>query len=41
MRNLGHTLNDVFNVWVMLWLSGEARGAKSGMNMLNVDSFKL
>jgi hypothetical protein len=40
IRNLGHTLNDVMNVWVMLWMSGIARHAKS-VDMLNIDSFKL
>lgn len=40
IRNLGHTLNDVFNVWVMLWLAGVARQSKQ-LNMLNIDSFKL
>jgi hypothetical protein len=40
IRNLGHTLNDIFNVWVMMWMEGVGRGAHS-LNMLNVDSFKL
>ncbi|KAJ1396906.1 hypothetical protein B484DRAFT_458801, partial [Ochromonadaceae sp. CCMP2298] len=40
IRNLAHTLNDIFNVWVMLWMEGVGRGARS-LNMLNVDSFKL
>lgn len=40
IRNLGHTLNDIMNVWVMLWLSGIARHSEA-INILNVDSFKL
>jgi hypothetical protein len=24
IRNLAHTLNDLMNVWLMLWLSGSA-----------------
>ena len=39
-RNLGHTLNDVFNVWMMLWLEGLAPYARQ-VDLLNVDSFKL
>lgn len=40
IRNLGHTLNDVFNVWIMLWMQGIAR-YEHQIEMLNVDSFKL
>ncbi len=40
IRNLGHTLNDIMNVWVMLWMSGLAKHAKS-VDMINIDSFKL
>ena len=40
IRNLGHTLNDIMNVWIMLWLAGTARDA-STIDMLNIDSFKL
>lgn len=40
IRNLGHTLNDVMNVWIMLWLSGIARHGKN-VDMMNIDSFKL
>lgn len=40
IRNLGHTLNDIMNVWVLMWLNGIARHAKS-VDMLNIDSFKL
>jgi len=39
-RNLGHTLNDIFNVWMMLWLEGLAPYARQ-VDLLNVDSFKL
>lgn len=40
IRNLGHTLNDIMNVWVMLWMDGLARDSHL-INMLNIDSFKL
>ena len=40
IRNLGHTLNDIFNVWVMMWLDGLA-GSSQSLDMLNIDSFKL
>jgi hypothetical protein len=40
IRNLGHTLNDIFNVWIMMWMTGYARDSHS-LNMLNIDSFKL
>lgn len=40
IRNLGHTLNDIMNVWIMLWMDGVARDSHS-LNMLNIDSFKL
>jgi hypothetical protein len=40
IRNLGHTLNDVMNIWMMLWLAGIARYGKN-IEMLNIDSFKL
>lgn len=40
IRNVGHTMNDIMNVWVMLWLENLARSARS-IEMLNVDSFKL
>jgi hypothetical protein len=40
IRNLGHTLNDIFNVWMSMWLDGVARDSHA-LNMLNVDSFKL
>mmetsp|Transcript_6302 Transcript_6302/g.10503 ORF Transcript_6302/g.10503 Transcript_6302/m.10503 type:complete len:664 (+) Transcript_6302:51-2042(+) len=40
IRNLGHTLNDIFNVWIMMWMDGYARYSHQ-LNMLNIDSFKL
>ena len=41
IRNLGHMMNDIMNVWVMLWLDqGRARQA-SLTPFLNIDSFKL
>jgi hypothetical protein len=40
IRNLGHTLNDIMNVWIMMWLDGVARDSHN-LNMLNIDSFKL
>jgi hypothetical protein len=40
ITNLGHTMNDILNVWVMLWMHKAARHTKS-ITFLNVDSFKL
>jgi hypothetical protein len=40
IRNLGHTLNDIFNVWVQLWLATLGSHGDE-IDMLNVDSFKL
>jgi hypothetical protein len=40
IRNLGHTLNDIMNVWVMLWL-GRVGTNSDQLNLLNIDSFKL
>jgi len=40
LRNVGHTLNDIMNVWVMMWMDGLARDSHS-LNLLNIDSFKL
>jgi len=40
IRNLGHTLNDIMNIWVMLWLGQVARYSHN-LNILNIDSFKL
>ena len=40
ISNLGHTLNDIMNVWVMLWLENIARISKD-INFLNIDSFSL
>ena len=40
IRNLGHTLNDIMNVWVMLWL-GKVGTVSNQLNLLNIDSFKL
>jgi hypothetical protein len=40
ISNLGHTMNDILNVWTMMWISGIARHSKS-IVFLNADSFKL
>ena len=40
ITNLGHTMNDIMNVWVMLWMNNLARSSND-MTFLNVDSFKL
>lgn len=40
IRNVGHTMNDIMNVWVMLWLARAARSARR-LDLLNIDSFKL
>ena len=40
IRNAGHFMQDIMNVWVMLWLAGAAREAQD-MTFLNVDSFHL
>jgi hypothetical protein len=40
IRNLGHTLNDIMNVWIMLWISKFGRYSHN-LEMLNIDSFKL
>jgi hypothetical protein len=38
IRNVGHTINDIMNVWMMMWLSGISRYSES-MSLLNIDSF--
>lgn len=40
IRNMAHTLNDVLNVWVMLWLDGQAGNTKN-IPFLNIDAMKL
>jgi hypothetical protein len=40
IRNLGHTLNDVMNIWIMLWMAKLGRYSNN-IEMLNIDSFKL
>eukprot|EP01038_Epipyxis_sp_PR26KG_P012586 gene12586-16877_t len=40
IKNLGHTMNDIMNLWIMLWLDGLARNSTS-LDILNIDSFKL
>eukprot|EP01038_Epipyxis_sp_PR26KG_P008144 gene8144-11023_t len=37
IKNFGHTMQDFMNVWVMLWLTGNARNSKS-IEMLTVDA---
>ena len=38
IENLGHTISDYMNVWLMLWLSNHTRDASSNVTILNVDS---
>lgn len=40
IRNLGHTLNDILNMWVMLWYAQLARYVNY-VTIMNIDSFKL
>lgn len=39
IRNMAHTLNDILNVWVMLWLDGKA-GATKDIPFLTIDAMK-
>lgn len=39
IRNAAHTLNDIMNVWTMLWLDGKARNSKS-IPFLTIDALK-
>lgn len=39
IRNMAHTLNDVMNVWVMLWMNGLA-GNISSVPFLTIDALK-
>lgn len=39
ISNLGHTINDIINVWVMLWMQGLSKYAHH-IEMLNIDSFR-
>lgn len=40
VKNVGHTLNDVMNVWTLLWLTGTAR-FQDEITLLNIDAFNL
>lgn len=40
IRNMAHTLNDILNVWVMLWLDGKAATTKD-IPFLTIDALKL
>jgi hypothetical protein len=40
VRNMAHTLNDVLNVWLMLWLDGKA-GSVSEIPLLTIDALKM
>lgn len=40
IRNLGHSISDFMNVWVMLWLSGMAKHAKD-ITFLNMDAIRM
>jgi hypothetical protein len=39
IKNLGHTVQDFMNVWLLLWLEGNAEQV-SHMNFLTIDSMK-
>lgn len=40
VRNMAHTMNDVMNVWLMLWLDGKA-GNVSQIPLLSIDALKM
>jgi hypothetical protein len=40
IRNMAHTLNDVMNVWLMLWMDGKAANTSS-MPFLTIDALKM
>ena len=39
LRNLGHALSDIMNVWLMLWLTGLTAHSHE-VTFLNIDSFR-
>ncbi len=39
IHNLGHTMSDLMNVWLMLWLSQHGPHAKS-IHFLNIDALR-
>lgn len=40
IRNLGHTMSDMMNVWLMLWLADEAQNIRD-ISFLNMDALRL
>lgn len=38
--NVGHTLNDIMNVWTLMWLTGTSRFSDE-ITLLNIDAFNL
>lgn len=38
--NLGHTMQDIFNVWLMTWLSGSGSRGMRNITFLNVDALR-
>ena len=40
IRNLGHTMSDFMNVWLMLWLANEAQNIRD-ISFLNMDALRL
>ena len=39
LRNLGHSMSDIMNVWLMLWLTGLTAHSHE-VTFLNIDSFR-
>jgi len=40
IRNMGHTMNDILNVWLMLWLDYQASNMHN-LSLLTIDALKL
>jgi hypothetical protein len=40
IQNLGHTMSDFMNVWLMLWLSQQAAYA-GDVHFLNIDALRM
>ena len=40
IRNMGHTMNDILNVWLMLWLDYQASYIHN-LSLLTIDALKL
>ena len=40
IRNLGHTMSDMMNVWLILWIANEAQNIRD-ISFLNIDALRL